>query len=86
MLPTQDLNVSETIQLRPPRSLKEQISTTEKSNRVVVEGRNTVQRILRHEDPRLLVVVGPCSIHDPKGALEYAGKLVQLHEELKDKL
>ena len=86
MLPTQDLNVSETIQLRPPRSLKEQIPTTERSNQVVVEGRNIIQKILRHEDERLLVVVGPCSIHDPKGAIEYAQRLVKLHEELKDKL
>ena len=86
MLPTQDLNVIETVRLGPPRALKDKLPMTEKSNRTVVEGRLAVQRILRHEDPRLLVVVGPCSIHDTRGALEYAGKLARLREELADKL
>ena len=59
---------------------------TEEVNRTVVESRATIQKILRHEDPRMLVVVGPCSIHDTKGALEYAARLVKLRDELKDKL
>lgn len=86
MLPTQDLNVVETVPLQPPRVLKAQMPMTEASNRTVVEGRNTVQRILLHEDPRLLVVVGPCSIHDVQGAMEYAQKLARLREELADRL
>ena len=86
MLPTQDLNVVETVRLSPPRSLKEALPSLLESNRVVVEGREAVQRILRHEDSRLLVVVGPCSIHDVKGALEYAEKLNALRAELEDRL
>lgn len=86
MLPTQDLNVVETIRLKPPRVLKDTLPMTEECNRTVVEGRATIQRILEHEDPRLLVVVGPCSIHDAKGAMEYANRLVQLREELSDRL
>ena len=86
MLPTQDLNVVETVRLSPPRSLKEALPATLESNRVVVAGREAVQRILRHEDDRLLVVVGPCSIHDTKGALEYAEKLSALRAELDDRL
>ncbi len=59
---------------------------TEECNRTVVEGRATVKNILSHQDSRLLVVVGPCSVHDPKGALEYARKLVALRDELNDRL
>jgi 3-deoxy-7-phosphoheptulonate synthase len=86
MLPTQDLNVVEVVRLRPPRALKDDLPMTAQSNRTVVEGRTTVQRILRHEDSRLLVVAGPCSIHDTQGALDYAHKLAHLRQELSDKL
>ncbi|MDQ3813907.1 MAG: 3-deoxy-7-phosphoheptulonate synthase, partial [Armatimonadota bacterium] len=86
MLPTQDLHVAEIVRLEPPRVLKNEISMTETSNRTVVAGREAVQRILRREDPRFLVVVGPCSIHDVHGALEYAHKLARLREELNDRL
>jgi 3-deoxy-7-phosphoheptulonate synthase len=86
MLPTQDINVIEIVRLRSPRALKADLPMTEESNRTVVEGRATIQRILRHQDSRLLVVVGPCSIHDVRGALEYAEKLVHLREELSDSL
>jgi 3-deoxy-7-phosphoheptulonate synthase len=86
MLPTQDLNISEFVRLRSPRDLKEELPTTEACNRTVIEGRVTIQRILRQEDARLLLVVGPCSIHDPQGAMEYADKLVRLRRELSDRL
>ena len=59
---------------------------TETANRTVIEGRATIQRILRHQDARLLVVVGPCSIHDVQGALEYAEKLTRLRAELRGRL
>ena len=59
---------------------------TERANRTVVEGRAVVQRILARHDPRLLVIVGPCSIHDPKGAMEYAHKLAALNRELSDQM
>ena len=58
----------------------------EAANSVVVNGRGAVQRILRGEDHRLLVVVGPCSIHDPKSALEYAVRLRGIREEVADQL
>ena len=86
MLPTQDLNIAEIVRLKSPRALKDDLPMTEQCNRTVVEGRTTIQRILRHQDSRLLVVVGPCSIHDIQGALEYAEKLIHLREELSDRL
>lgn len=86
MLPTTDLNVEDIVPLAPPRIHKDELPMTEAANRTVVEGRNAIRAILRHDDPRLLVVVGPCSIHDPRGALEYAEKLAALREELSDRL
>jgi 3-deoxy-7-phosphoheptulonate synthase len=84
MKPTHNLRVREVVRLAPPREIKAASPMTETANRTVVEGRETVQRILAKEDPRLLVVVGPCSIHDPAGALDYARRLRRLREELAD--
>jgi len=86
MLPTQDLRVKETVRLSTPRALKTALPMTEAANRAVVLGRDAVTQILQRKDPRFLVVVGPCSIHDPKGALEYATKLNVLRQELEDQL
>jgi 3-deoxy-7-phosphoheptulonate synthase len=83
---TQDLNVSDFIPLVPPGMLCRELPMTEAANRTVVAGRQAIKRILRQEDPRLLVIVGPCSIHDPEAALEYAGRLNALQQELQDRL
>ena len=86
MLPTQDLRVKETVRLLTPRALKAELPMTERSNETVVTGRDLVTRILQRQDDRFLVVVGPCSIHDAEGALEYASKLNALRRELSDQL
>src|SRR5439155_811067 len=52
----------------------------------VVEGRETIKSILTGDDRRMLVIVGPCSIHDEKAALEYAARLSALARQLADKL
>ena len=52
----------------------------------VAEGRDQVERILTGEDPRLLVITGPCSIHDEKAALEYGGRLHELSVQMRDSL
>jgi 3-deoxy-7-phosphoheptulonate synthase len=84
MQPTNDLRVVTTRRLLAPSELKTALPMSERANATVVSGRATVQRILRREDPRLLVVLGPCSIHDPRSALEYAGRLAALRAELED--
>src|SRR6185369_5186246 len=81
MFPTQNLRVKETTRLLTPRSLKEQLPMTEASNRTVVDSRDRVTRILQQQDPRLLVVAGPCSIHDIEGAIEYGRRLNALRQE-----
>jgi len=81
MFRTQDLHVKEIVRLLTPRELKAQSPTPDAVNAMVAQSRERVIRILRQEDPRLLVVIGPCSIHDGKSALEYATRLAALQRE-----
>jgi 3-deoxy-7-phosphoheptulonate synthase len=84
--PTQNLHVKETVRLLTPRALKDQFPTPESSNRVVFESRRRVIDILEQKDSRLLVVVGPCSIHDVDAALDYGNRLKVLRDELADQM
>lgn len=86
MYRTQDLHVKEIVPLLSPRALKAQTPVTELANATVARSRERVIRILRQEDPRLLVVIGPCSIHDEKSALEYASRLNALRREFADRM
>src|ERR1035438_9803510 len=86
MYRTQDLHVKEIVRLLTPRELKAQSPAPDAVNAIVARSRERVVRILRPEDPRLLVVIGPCSIHDEKGALEYATRLNALREQFADRL
>jgi 3-deoxy-7-phosphoheptulonate synthase len=73
-------------QVPTPREIVEEIPPTPTGAQVVQTGREAIRKILHHEDRRLLVVAGPCSIHDTDAALEYAGRLAALSLELSDKL
>jgi 3-deoxy-7-phosphoheptulonate synthase len=86
MFSTQDLHVKEIAPLLPPRALKAQLPMTPAAASAVVGGRQTIKAILDQKDVRLLVVVGPCSIHDVRGALEYAEKLKVLRGQLSEYL
>ena len=83
---TQDLRVKEIVRLLTPRELKAQLPATRTANATVAHSRERVVRILEHEDPRLLVIIGPCSIHDEKGALDYAARLNTLRGKLAGRL
>jgi 3-deoxy-7-phosphoheptulonate synthase len=86
MYRTQDIHVKEIVPLLSPRTLKALSPTPDSVNEAVAQARDRVVRILRQEDPRLLVVIGPCSIHDEQSALEYATRLSALQKELAGKL
>lgn len=77
--------VSETL-LPTPEEIKSKVPASETAVRTVVEGRQTLEAILDRKDPRLFVVVGPCSIHDLRAADEYAVKLAGLAKEVSDTL
>ncbi|HVM51296.1 MAG TPA: 3-deoxy-7-phosphoheptulonate synthase [Candidatus Acidoferrum sp.] len=86
MLRTQDLRVKEVVRLLTPRALKAELPTTEASNRTVVGSRERITRILQQKDPRLLLVIGPCSIHDVKAALDYGTRLNALRHEVQSEI
>ncbi len=86
MYRTQDLHVKEIVPLLSPRAMRSLSPTPEAANATVALARERVIRILEQTDPRLLVVIGPCSIHDEKSALEYATRLSRLQPELADKM
>ncbi len=83
---TDDLRIVETKELVPPSQLIEKFPLNEHVSEVVHGARESIHRILNDEDDRLLVIVGPCSIHDIDAAAEYAARLkglrAQLHAEL----
>ncbi|MCE8038656.1 MULTISPECIES: 3-deoxy-7-phosphoheptulonate synthase [unclassified Halomonas] len=81
-----NLNVLSQDVLITPEALKNEIPLGDVAERTVIEGRRTIQNILDGSDPRLLVVVGPCSIHDVDAALDYARRLRRLADEVKDSL
>lgn len=84
--PTDNIHVSSFTPLPSPEQLKQNIPLSKIAEKTVSESRQTIRKILSGEDKRLLVIAGPCSIHDTKAALEYAEKLRLLRDELSDQL
>ncbi|CAH3479947.1 MULTISPECIES: 3-deoxy-7-phosphoheptulonate synthase AroG [Serratia] len=81
-----DLRINDIKELLPPVALLEKFPATERAAKTVSQARSAIHNILRGSDDRLLVVIGPCSIHDTKAAKEYAGRLLALREELSGEL
>lgn len=81
-----DINITSKTQLPTPVELCNKIKRSSDVEQFVVETRNAINKIIFGDDPRLLVVVGPCSIHDLESGREYAKKLAKLSEELSDRL
>jgi 3-deoxy-7-phosphoheptulonate synthase len=84
--PTQNVNVAGFTELISPGELEADRPMSSRAHRTVVEGRQTIRKILAGEDPRMLVVCGPCSIHDPQAAMDYAIRLADLKQRLGDRL
>jgi len=83
---TDDLRIEELRPLIPPAILMEELPVGETASTLVWKSRSDIDRILAEDDDRLLVVAGPCSVHDPKAALEYAGRLREVAESFRDDL
>jgi 3-deoxy-7-phosphoheptulonate synthase len=83
---TDDLRITQVRPLIPPAILLEEIPISERASNVVADTRTAIANVLAGRDPRLVVVVGPCSIHDTKAALEYAGRLRALATRYADHL
>ncbi|GME91229.1 unnamed protein product [Ambrosiozyma monospora] len=72
--------------LTPPDLLQSEIPVSAKAEETIINGRNAATDVLRGEDDRLLIVIGPCSIHDPKAALDYCERLSKINEKVKNEL
>lgn len=83
---TEDLRIESITAVVPPAQLHEEFPLTQAAARTTYETREGIRRILHGEDHRLLVVVGPCSIHDPVAALDYGSRLQAVTEQLCDAL
>jgi len=82
----ENLNVVSQHTLLPPAQLHDEVPASKRATQTVRNARRTLINILSGRDPRLLVVVGPCSIHDIKAALDYAQRLKVLADELAEQL
>src|SRR5829696_5722977 len=78
--PTDDLRITQVRPLIPPAILLEEIPVTERASNVVSNTRLAVAGAVKRQDPRLVIIAGPCSIHDTAAALEYATRLAPLAE------
>jgi len=83
---TDDLRIRELKELSTPHEVMREIPRSLTATRVVMAARNAVHSILNGADDRLLVIVGPCSVHDPAAAVDYAESLADLREQLSDRL
>ena len=85
-MPHNDARINGQRPLLPPAILIEELPISATATQVVADGREECSAILSGKDDRLVVIVGPCSIHDPYAALEYAERLKPLREKFKDDL
>ena len=83
---TDDLRIREIRELRTPAELMHEFPRTDAATRTVLASRHALHNILAGSDDRLAVVVGPCSIHDPVAALDYARRLKSVRDRLSDRL
>jgi 3-deoxy-7-phosphoheptulonate synthase len=83
---TDDLRIREIKELAPPSHVLREFPESDRVSETVFGARQSIHRILTRQDDRLLVVVGPCSIHDPAAAREYASRLLEQRERLKSSL
>ncbi|KAG9248514.1 phospho-2-dehydro-3-deoxyheptonate aldolase-like protein [Calycina marina] len=83
---TEDWRVRGYNPLTPPDLLQSEIPQTPKSKKTVIQGRNESEAVVTGRNDRLLVVIGPCSIHDPEAALVYCDQLMGLKDKYKDDL
>ena len=81
---TDDLRITQVRPLIPPAILLEELPISERASHVVAGTRRLIADVLDGRDPRLVVVVGPCSIHDAAAALDYGGRLKEMSEAYAD--
>jgi 3-deoxy-7-phosphoheptulonate synthase len=83
---TDDLRIVAQHEVATPAQIHDELTITESAAKTTLDSRQAIHNILQKEDDRLLVIIGPCSVHDPDAAIDYAKRLKPLIEQLKDDL
>ena len=83
---TDDVRIKRIEELAPPGHIMREFSLSESASQVTFNAREAIHRVLHDADDRLVVIIGPCSIHDPAAAIEYAKQLMAEREKYKDTL
>jgi 3-deoxy-7-phosphoheptulonate synthase len=83
---TDDLRIRGIQEVSSPDTIRQEYPVTDDAAKTVYAARQAIHQILHGDDDRLLVVVGPCSIHDTEAAMDYASRLMPLREQLQDRL
>ncbi|MGL6262319.1 3-deoxy-7-phosphoheptulonate synthase AroG [Vibrio sp. WXL210] len=86
MFQTDDVRIDKVKELLPPVAVLEKFPATEIASKTTYNTRKNISNILKGQDDRLLVIIGPCSIHDPEAAIEYGKRLKVLRDELGEQL
>lgn len=81
-----DVRINKIKELLPPIAILERFPATQNASATVFNARENIHNLLAKKDDRLLVVIGPCSIHDPEAAIEYGQRLVKMREKYKGQL
>ena len=79
-----NVNVEAMVEIPSPEEVQERLPLSDRAAEAILSGRNAIRAILERKDARVFVVVGPCSIHDPAAALDYARRLRVLADEVLD--
>ena len=85
-LKTDDLRIIETQELSTPEEVRRELPVSDISAKMIMDSRKIIENILEEKDDRIFVVIGPCSIHDPIAAMDYAKKLKKISSELSKNL
>ncbi|MDD4353791.1 MAG: 3-deoxy-7-phosphoheptulonate synthase [Candidatus Nanoarchaeia archaeon] len=86
MLLTQNIHIESIKPIITPNELKEKLFISKKISQEIINYRNIIKNIINQNDPRIMAIVGPCSIHNPDKTINYAKKLFKLHQKYKDKI
>ncbi len=82
MKKTYDVNIQDFVQLISPAQLKSDLPISHRAAETVITGRQTIENIIQHKDPRVAIITGPCSIHDTDAAMDYAQRLQTLQSRV----
>jgi len=83
---TDDLRIREIKELSSPQTVHDELSISNEAAETILSARNAIHQVIEGQDDRLVVIIGPCSIHDPRAAIEYSRLLLEQRSQLENEL